>query len=83
MCVTSFPLRTDNVKAGKLALEGHKSFRVGDDESAIVFTHVLDEDNRARNEPSMPRSISNASASTPDMEGWNHLQGNDLEETFH
>lgn len=37
-------------------------------------THVLDEDSRARNDPSMPRSMSNDSASTPDIDGWNHLQ---------
>lgn len=34
----------------------------------------LDEDNRARKEPSNPRSRSIFSASTPDTDGWNHLR---------
>lgn len=34
----------------------------------------LDEDNRARKEPSKPRSSSIFSASTPDTDGWNHLR---------
>lgn len=42
-------------------------------------THVLDEERRARNDPSMPRSMSKASASTPDIEGWNHLEGRERE----
>lgn len=34
----------------------------------------FEEDNRAKNEPSNPRSNRSVSASTPLMEGWNHLQ---------
>lgn len=34
----------------------------------------LDDDNRARNDPSKPRSSSSVSASTPDTDGWNHLR---------
>lgn len=33
----------------------------------------FDDDIRAKNDPSKPRSSNNASASTPDMDGWNHL----------
>lgn len=34
----------------------------------------FDDDNRARNDPSNPRSSNSVSASTPLMDGWNHLQ---------
>lgn len=34
----------------------------------------FDEDNRAKNDPSKPRSSNSVSASTPLIEGWNHLQ---------
>lgn len=34
----------------------------------------FDDDNRAKNDPSNPRSSNNVSASTPLMDGWNHLQ---------
>lgn len=34
----------------------------------------LEDDSLAKNDPSKPFSNSNFSASTPDMEGWNHLK---------
>lgn len=64
----------ESVNAGKLALQREIKVIINGSLLKLQTTHVLDEDRRARNDPSMPRSMSNDSASTPEMDGWNHLQ---------